>query len=107
MAKICGIKVYASLIIGFPGETFEDRQMTLDFVKRIKPDYPGFNVFVGLPGSDIFRQIKEQNLDEYEDDITGLVYLKGHNIRARKFYGVNTNLLSPVESSPEFEYLPI
>jgi len=38
LAKECGLKVKTFLMMGFPGETKDDRQATLDFLKETKPD---------------------------------------------------------------------
>jgi len=104
LARRHGIKTYASIVVGAPGETSEDVKLTHDFLARTKPDFVGFNVYVGLPGSIISETIERYGLAEYTDPVTSVTYLKGHNIRARKFYGVNTDLLSPVET-PGYEYL--
>lgn len=104
LARRHGIKTYASIVVGAPGETPEDVRLTQDFLARTKPDFVGFNVYVGLPGSIISETIERHGLAEYTDPVTSVTYLKGHNIRARKFYGVNTDLLSPVET-PGYEYL--
>lgn len=104
MARRHGIKTYSSIVVGAPGETPEDVKLTQDFLARTQPDYVGFNVYVGLPGSAMSDTIEKFGLAEYTDPVTTVTYLKGHNIRARKFYGANTDLLSPVET-PGYEYL--
>ena len=61
----------------------------------MQPDFVGRNVFVGLPGSDLYDQIVALDLCAYEDPVTGIRYLKGHDERARKYYGPRTKLLIP------------
>ena len=90
-----GIRTYASMIYGVPGETEEDVRLTEAFLRRISPDFIGRNVFAGLPGSELYDKILELDLCAYEDKVSGVRYLKGHNERARKYYGPKTALLIP------------
>ena len=39
MVKEAGILVAISLVIGYPGETPEMLQQTVDFIRKTKPDY--------------------------------------------------------------------
>lgn len=95
-----GIRTYASMIYGVPGETEEDVRLTEAFLRRISPDFIGRNVFAGLPGSELYDKILELDLCAYEDKISGVRYLKGHNERARKYYGPMTRLLIPGTPCP-------
>ena len=51
MIKDAGIRVKTYLMYGFPGETEEDRQKTVDFVKHVQPDKFTVSHFTPLPGS--------------------------------------------------------
>ena len=93
-----GIKTYASFIFGLPTETKEDVQLTEKLIKRIKPDFTGRNIFVALPGSELYDYVKENNLHEYEGK-NGLLYLKGHNKRVNKYYGRKPHCKIPGTSS--------
>ena len=95
MCRKYGIHTYASMIYGVPGETEEDVRLTEAFLRRISPDFIGRNVFAGLPGSELYDKILELDLCAYEDKVSGVRYLKGHNERARKYYGPKTALLIP------------
>ena len=53
---------------------------------KLKPYTYGFNVFVGIPDSPLYKHVLDNNLYEYIDDI-GLVYLPGYDIKAKFFYG--------------------
>jgi len=91
-SKDAGINAYCSLIAGVPGETFADLRQTVRLMKRLRPNQYLFNVFVGLPDSHLYREIKESRSYEYEDDI-GLLYLPGFDIKARYFYGLDSSEL--------------
>jgi len=63
--KICrdeGIETVAFFIIGLPGETAEDIQMTIDFAKEIQPDVADFHMLIPLPGTPIYDYLKQNNL---------------------------------------------
>lgn len=49
--KEAGIRAKAYLIYGYPSETKEDRQLTVDFVKHTQPDKVTVSSFTPLPGS--------------------------------------------------------
>ncbi|MEW6380720.1 MAG: radical SAM protein [bacterium] len=93
-ARRAGIKTYASFIFGLPTETNEDIKLTKQLIKRIKPDFVGKNVFVGLPGSELYQYAKDHKMYEYEDE-KGLLFLKGHNSRVNKYYRCNPYFKMP------------
>jgi radical SAM superfamily enzyme YgiQ (UPF0313 family) len=55
LIKQSGIKVRAYLMYGFPGETEEDRQMTIEFVRKNKPDGVTVSKFIAMPGSKLWN----------------------------------------------------
>ena len=83
-----GIKTYASMVVGVPGETEQDLVETENFLERIKPDFIGRNVFVGIPGSELYDLLKANKQYDYEDE-NGILYPKGYESRAKKYYGDN------------------
>jgi GT2 family glycosyltransferase/radical SAM superfamily enzyme YgiQ (UPF0313 family)/Tfp pilus assembly protein PilF/glycosyltransferase involved in cell wall biosynthesis/SAM-dependent methyltransferase len=95
-----GIKTAASVVVGAPTETDEDLKQTLTLLDDIKPTTTWFNVFVGIPDSNLYQYTIKNNLYEFIDD-RGLVYLKGHNERTKKYYGKHINAEIPVISSQD------
>ncbi len=93
-----GIKTGASIIIGAPTETEEDVKKTFALIEEIKPTVTWPNVFVGIPNSDLCQYGVSNRLHEFIDD-RGLVYLKGHNDRSKRFYGNRWNASIPVSFS--------
>jgi anaerobic magnesium-protoporphyrin IX monomethyl ester cyclase len=53
-SKDVGLKVRCQMIVGFPGETEETVQETVDFVKAAPADRWGFHAFVPFPGCDVW-----------------------------------------------------
>ena len=60
MMKQYGIKPCFFLQFGYPGETWEDIQATLDIVDRLQPHDIGVSVSYPLPGTKFFENVKEQ-----------------------------------------------
>ena len=81
-----GVKTYASLIAGIPGETADDRRLTKRFISEIRPDIAAYNVFVALPGSPLYAELRASGRYSYVDK-NGLLYLPSHNARVDRHYG--------------------
>ncbi len=61
-ARETGIRTGASFMVGIPGETEKDVQMSADLAKEIDADYVGFLSYVALPGSPLYRRVCEEGL---------------------------------------------
>lgn len=60
MTRQAKMRFQANMIVGYPGETKEDFEETIKFMKRIKPSNIGFNIFMPLPGTAAYRKLKEE-----------------------------------------------
>lgn len=85
LAHQVGIKTYASFIVEFPTETNEDRKLSNMLIEEIKPDFVSKNVFLGIPGSELYDYIKEKKLYEHEDNL-GILYPIGYLGNVKKYY---------------------
>lgn len=90
--KKFNIRVYCSLIIGTPGESYEDYKLTKKLMLKLKPYSHAYGVFVGIPDSPLYKEVLENKSYEYIDDI-GLLYLPGYDIKAKFFYNISSNAL--------------
>lgn len=68
-----GLKTRGFFIVGVPGETEKDYQLTEEFIDRIRPDMVGFTLLCPYPGSDYYnhdtmKNIKWSETDEYGND---------------------------------------
>jgi radical SAM superfamily enzyme YgiQ (UPF0313 family) len=97
LAKKFGIKTYASFVVGVPTETEEELGLTHELIQRIQPDFCSKNVYVGLPGSELYKYVKEHQLYEFEDP-NGILYVKGHDDRVDRFYNGNPYRKTPYPS---------
>jgi radical SAM superfamily enzyme YgiQ (UPF0313 family) len=85
LCRKIGINVYGSFITGVPTETEDDRRKTADLIGTGLLGSHCINVFVGIPNSDLYRQILDSGDYEYIDD-RGLVYIRDHDALVERFY---------------------
>jgi len=62
IAKDIGMTVMAYFMFGFIDETPEDAIMTIEFAKKLGPDYPVFVVLIPYPGTAIYNSGIENGL---------------------------------------------
>ena len=84
LCKEYDIRTFCSLIVGVPGETYEDYLLTQNMMDKLKPYAYVYNIFVGIPNSPLYRYCLEHDLYEYIDD-GGLLYLPGYDIKSKFF----------------------
>ena len=66
-AKKAGLSVLTSFILGYPGETEEDINRTIDFSIKLKPDYSQYSILTPFPGTPIYRELHENGLISSEN----------------------------------------
>jgi radical SAM superfamily enzyme YgiQ (UPF0313 family) len=95
--KETGIKTSGGFMIGFPHETKEDMLWTGKKSKQLGLDYVFYNRVWAIPKSEMYSQIKEEKLDEYEhaniviprtryvsaDEVTNIYYKIAHPFLTR------------------------
>lgn len=67
LAKEAKIEIIAYFIIGLPGETKEFTRQTIDFAKKIDPDFVKFNLAVPYPGTEMYNEAVRDGLLESLD----------------------------------------
>ncbi|MCX8177512.1 MAG: B12-binding domain-containing radical SAM protein [Candidatus Bathyarchaeota archaeon] len=65
--KEAGISVIVSVIIGYPGETMKDVNLTLEFIKKLKPDDAYLCIATPYPGTELYRLVKEKGWKMLDD----------------------------------------
>jgi len=58
-AKEVCISVAISVVVGYPGETTDMLQQTLDFIRRTEPDYVYVCVAIPYPGTELYSLLKD------------------------------------------------
>src|SRR5262245_35690205 len=81
-----GIEVGFFLQFGYPGETLDDIQLTLDMVRRCRPDDIGVSVSYPLPGTPFYERVKA-DLGEKQNWIdSGDLAMMYHATYGQDFY---------------------
>lgn len=57
LTRECGIRVFANMIFGYPGETEADFDLSAAFIKKIKPDAIGAYQAEAYPGTALYEQL--------------------------------------------------
>lgn len=66
-AKEVGVEVLTSFILGFPGETREEIDKTIDFSIKLNADYSQFSILTPFPGTPIYHELKQKKLIDTEN----------------------------------------
>lgn len=70
--RICneiGIKTWCNMMVGYPGETREDMERSLEFVKKTKPSRVCVSQVTPFPGTAMWTTNKEDLIERSWDDI--------------------------------------
>lgn len=62
LSKEAGLKVGASFMFGVPGETLEDIDQSIEFIKELNCDFICYNHFCAIPISKMYTEVKEKKL---------------------------------------------
>ena len=60
LANKAKIDINGFFMLGIPGETREDVQRTIDFSKRVNLQGAIFNIFVPVPGTELYEELKRE-----------------------------------------------
>lgn len=70
LTKKSGLRFQGNFIVGYPGETEEDFNKTILFIKKTRPNNISLNLFMPLPGTQIYKRLERENrLKSNWDDI--------------------------------------
>ena len=67
LSRKVGIRTIASCVLGMPKDTKESMERTIDFVKRLKPNYALFSLATPYPGTRFYKETFEKNLIDIKD----------------------------------------
>ena len=68
--KKYGIEAHAFIMVGFPEETEETFQQTMDFIPKLAPDNVIFSIFTPYPGSELYYECKNMGILDGEFDVS-------------------------------------
>ncbi|MDD1763921.1 MAG: B12-binding domain-containing radical SAM protein [Methanobacteriaceae archaeon] len=67
IAKNVDLEVLTSFILGYPGETQEDMNKTIDFSTKLDSDYCQYSILTPFPGTPIYNELNDKNLIDNDD----------------------------------------
>ncbi len=80
IASEIGVNTVGYFMIGFPGETYEAANRTLDLVEKLQPDVPCVSICIPYPGTDCYQLAIEVGSTEDTDSIDWSRYYHHSNI---------------------------
>ena len=83
-----GVTVHGTFILGLPGETRETIQETIKFAREVNPHTIQVSVAAPYPGTELYRQAKENGWLPDDDDGTTLVSDNGTQLAALSYPGL-------------------
>jgi len=82
LAKKKGFKIWVYFMIGLPGETPDTIRKSIEFAKKIDPDFAKFLIFKPFPGSAIYEKINKKGLiDDFDLDNYGVYTPPVHHLQ--------------------------
>lgn len=99
--KLCreaGIRIAASFIMGIPGETLEDIEMTYKFAKKLDPDWAQFNVYIAVPGSGLYDEVMQKGLYDRKEGF--LAYVKTDEFNYESLLAIQRRYQADMDLSP-------
>lgn len=100
--KLCreaGIQIASSFIMGIPGETLEDIELTYKFAKKLDPDWAQFNVYIAVPGSGLYDEVMQKRL---YDRVEGfLAYVKTEEFNYESLLAIQKRYQADMDLSPK------
>lgn len=61
ITKKSGLRFQGNFIVGYPGETEEDFNKTIWFIRKSRPNNVSLNLFMPLPGTEIYKKLVSEN----------------------------------------------
>jgi len=73
-------------MLGFPNETLDQINETLDLVRELRPNSNAFNIVLPYPGTKLFNDAKFQNLLNFDgDDLDNFGYRKSRYVKSNEW----------------------
>jgi len=84
IAQSSGLKVMGYFIAGFPGETKETIQESINFIKKSNLDQAQFYTFIPLPGCEVYKNPKKFGITRMSKDYSDYFHVTGNDGRGGK-----------------------
>ncbi len=95
VAQSAGLNVMGYFIAGFPGETNETIQESIEFIKKSGIDQAQFYTFIPMPGGEVYRNPEKFGVKRMSKDYSDYFQVTGEDGRGGKV--IDTEFLSAAE----------
>jgi anaerobic magnesium-protoporphyrin IX monomethyl ester cyclase len=88
-AELChraGIEIYYYIMLGYPGEEWDDVRKTVELLKETRPDQFSSTIAYPLPSTEFFEEVKHRLLDTPDWDYTAENRLLFQREYSTRFY---------------------
>ena len=95
-AELCrkyGIETYYYIMLGYPGETWDDVRATVDLLRTTRPDEFSSTVAYPLPGTEFYEQVKDRLVPAADWEHSGENRLLFQRPYSTRFYHWTQRLL--------------
>ena len=99
LCREVGIQTACSFMLGIPGETLRDMELSLKFAKRLNPDWCGFNTYIAYPGSVLYQEILQKHLYDRVEDF--VFYVKTQDFDFEKVSAIQRRFHKSFNRSPK------
>ncbi len=89
-----GIKVFATFMVGIPGETSMERIETIAFMEKLRFNKTSVMMYLGIPGSKLYEECTESGEFAYVNDV-GIGYTHLHDCLVDEVLGGRRNARIP------------
>lgn len=79
-----GITTGAAFVIGFPNDTIEDINKTMDLARRIRPNYAWARIYIGSPRSPIYEEVIKKKYYRKDYSWEGVVAVETSQLSLEK-----------------------
>ncbi len=100
-----GIHTFVFMILGFPEETVEDLEESVNFLREIKPTFVTTSFFMPMPGTDYFDSTNEESLDNLSFSFTENQEKFFSKVSKEDIYRYNSMLLATSQRNKELNLL--
>jgi hypothetical protein len=66
LTREAGLRIFADIMVGLPGETEQDFKATMDFIRRANPDVTSFGRLFPLPGTPLYERVPQARRDSLD-----------------------------------------
>ncbi len=84
LCQEAGVRSHAFMVFGFPWETREHIEQTVEFVRKLDPDFFDLNIATPLPGTPLWKMIEKEGLWEGSDASYGRAATRTRTLSAKE-----------------------